>query len=46
MDLQIIDYFGKGTLLGLAAGFSPGPLTVLVIGTGCARASRWRSRRF
>jgi threonine/homoserine/homoserine lactone efflux protein len=32
MDLQVIDYFGKGTLLGLAAGFSPGPLTVLVIG--------------
>ncbi|HSO61326.1 MAG TPA: LysE family translocator [Desulfobacterales bacterium] len=32
MDLQFIDYFGKGTLLGLAAGFSPGPLTVLVIG--------------
>ena len=32
MDLQAIDYFGKGTLLGLAAGFSPGPLTVLVIG--------------
>jgi threonine/homoserine/homoserine lactone efflux protein len=31
MDLQLIDYFGKGTLLGLAAGFSPGPLTVLVI---------------
>ena len=32
MDLQLIDYFGKGTLFGLAAGFSPGPLTVLVIG--------------
>lgn len=32
MDLQVIDYFGKGSLLGLAAGFSPGPLTVLVIG--------------
>jgi threonine/homoserine/homoserine lactone efflux protein len=32
MDMQVIDYFGKGTLLGLAAGFSPGPLTVLVIG--------------
>jgi threonine/homoserine/homoserine lactone efflux protein len=32
MDLQIIDYFGRGSLLGLAAGFSPGPLTVLVIG--------------
>jgi threonine/homoserine/homoserine lactone efflux protein len=31
MDLQLIDYLGKGTLLGIAAGFSPGPLTVLVI---------------
>ena len=27
----MIEYLGKGTLLGLAAGFSPGPLLVLVI---------------
>lgn len=27
-----MDVLGKGSLLGLAAGFSPGPLTVLVIG--------------
>ena len=31
MDLHGIDALGKGTVLGLAAGFSPGPLTVLVI---------------
>ncbi len=31
MDFQIIDYLIKGALLGGAAGFSPGPLTVLVI---------------
>ncbi len=32
MDAQLLDLLGKGSLLGLAAGFSPGPLTVLVIG--------------
>ncbi|MCU0560666.1 MAG: LysE family transporter [Desulfobacterales bacterium] len=32
MDPQLLDLLGKGCLLGLAAGFSPGPLTVLVIG--------------
>jgi threonine/homoserine/homoserine lactone efflux protein len=32
MDPHLLDLVGKGTLLGLAAGFSPGPLTVLVIG--------------
>ena len=31
MDVQLADCLGKGALLGLAAGFSPGPLTVLVI---------------
>ena len=32
MDVQLLDSFSRGTVLGLAAGFSPGPLTVLVIG--------------
>lgn len=32
MDAQLLDLVGRGTLLGLAAGFSPGPLTVLVVG--------------
>ena len=27
-----MDFLSRGTLLGLAAGFSPGPLTVLVVG--------------
>lgn len=27
----MLEYLGKGTLLGLAAGFAPGPLLVLVI---------------
>jgi len=31
MDLHFLDALSKGTVLGLAAGFSPGPLTVLVI---------------
>lgn len=31
MDYPLIDYLAKGTLLGIASGFSPGPLTVLVI---------------
>ncbi len=31
MDLQFFDFLGKGVLLGITAGFSPGPLTVLVI---------------
>lgn len=31
MDLYFLDALSKGTVLGLAAGFSPGPLTVLVI---------------
>ena len=31
MDWHIIGYLSKGTVLGLAAGFSPGPLTFLVI---------------
>lgn len=31
MDVHIFDALSKGTVLGLAAGFSPGPLTVLVI---------------
>jgi threonine/homoserine/homoserine lactone efflux protein len=31
MDVQMLDALSKGTVLGLAAGFSPGPLTVLVI---------------
>jgi threonine/homoserine/homoserine lactone efflux protein len=31
MDIQLLDALSKGTVLGLAAGFSPGPLTVLVI---------------
>ncbi len=30
----------SGTLLGLAAGFSPGPLTVLVISTTLSRSAR------
>ncbi len=32
MDPHLLYVLGKGSLLGLAAGFSPGPLTVLVIG--------------
>ncbi len=32
MDAQLLDLVSRGTLLGLAAGFSPGPLTVLVVG--------------
>lgn len=32
MDAQLLDVLGRGSLLGLAAGFSPGPLTLLVIG--------------
>jgi threonine/homoserine/homoserine lactone efflux protein len=31
MDMYLLDALSKGTVLGLAAGFSPGPLTVLVI---------------
>ncbi len=31
MDVHLFDALSKGTVLGLAAGFSPGPLTVLVI---------------
>jgi threonine/homoserine/homoserine lactone efflux protein len=31
VDVAFIDALSKGTVLGLAAGFSPGPLTVLVI---------------
>jgi threonine/homoserine/homoserine lactone efflux protein len=31
MDIHLLDALGKGTVLGLAAGFSPGPLTILVI---------------
>jgi threonine/homoserine/homoserine lactone efflux protein len=31
MDLHLLDALSKGTVLGLAAGFSPGPLTILVI---------------
>lgn len=31
MDAQLLDVLGRGSLLGLAAGFSPGPLTLLVI---------------
>jgi threonine/homoserine/homoserine lactone efflux protein len=31
MDVAFLDALSKGTVLGLAAGFSPGPLTVLVI---------------
>jgi threonine/homoserine/homoserine lactone efflux protein len=31
MDIHLLDALSKGTVLGLAAGFSPGPLTVLVI---------------
>ncbi|MGE5257239.1 MAG: LysE family translocator [Hyphomicrobiales bacterium] len=31
MDIQLLDVLSKGTVLGLAAGFSPGPLTFLVI---------------
>lgn len=31
MDVPLLDALSKGTVLGLAAGFSPGPLTVLVI---------------
>lgn len=31
MDWHTVDYISRGTLLGLAAGFSPGPLTFLVI---------------
>ncbi len=32
MDAQLLDLVSRGALLGLAAGFSPGPLTVLVVG--------------
>jgi threonine/homoserine/homoserine lactone efflux protein len=31
MDVFFLDALSKGTVLGLAAGFSPGPLTVLVV---------------
>lgn len=31
MDFSLLDVLSKGTVLGLAAGFSPGPLTILVI---------------
>jgi threonine/homoserine/homoserine lactone efflux protein len=31
MDVYFLDALSRGTVLGLAAGFSPGPLTVLVI---------------
>ena len=31
MDAQLLDMLGRGSLLGVAAGFSPGPLTLLVI---------------
>ena len=31
MDVHLLDALSKGTVLGLAAGFSPGPLTILVI---------------
>ena len=32
MDAAFLDVVARGTVLGLAAGFSPGPLTLLVIG--------------
>jgi threonine/homoserine/homoserine lactone efflux protein len=32
VDAHLLDLLSRGTLLGLAAGFSPGPLTVLVVG--------------
>lgn len=32
VDAQLLEFVSRGTLLGLAAGFSPGPLTVLVVG--------------
>jgi threonine/homoserine/homoserine lactone efflux protein len=32
VDAQLFDLISRGTLLGLAAGFSPGPLTLLVVG--------------
>ena len=31
MDIHFLDALSKGTVMGLAAGFSPGPLTILVI---------------
>lgn len=31
MDIHLLEVLSKGTVLGLAAGFSPGPLTFLVI---------------
>ena len=31
MDIHLLDALSKGTVLGLAAGFSPGPLTFLVV---------------
>ena len=31
MDMHLLDALSKGTVLGLAAGFSPGPLTFLII---------------
>ncbi len=31
MDIHLLDALSKGTVLGLAAGFSPGPLTFLII---------------
>ena len=31
MDAALLDVVARGTVLGLAAGFSPGPLTLLVI---------------
>jgi threonine/homoserine/homoserine lactone efflux protein len=31
VDIHLLDALSKGTVLGLAAGFSPGPLTFLVV---------------
>ena len=31
MDIHLLDALSRGTVLGLAAGFSPGPLTFLIV---------------
>lgn len=40
VDLALGDYLLRGTVLGTAAGFSPGPLTVLVISETLRRGPR------
>jgi threonine/homoserine/homoserine lactone efflux protein len=40
MDTELLDCLSRGTLLGLAAGFSPGPLSFLVIAETLAHGLR------